>query len=148
MEACVRVVLQGTYHALPGGSDADGTEYAGALSQRVFRTIASAADDMAAVFGDDAPELSSLLVVWALQACLCLCSTAFDLMHAVHRLVSMQKYVLCLQQGYLLHVHLAYTLHNVLEGRRSPCALSYRIRPILPDQEMQRCVPLYVSAKE
>ena len=51
----------------PGGSDADGTEYAGALSQRVFQTIASAADDMAAVFGDDAPELSSLLVVWALQ---------------------------------------------------------------------------------
>ena len=52
---------------MPGGSDADGTEYAGALSQRVFQTVASAADDMAAVFGDDAPELSSLLVVWALQ---------------------------------------------------------------------------------
>lgn len=45
----------------------DGTEYAGALSQRVFQTVASAADDMAAVFADDTPELSSLFVVWALQ---------------------------------------------------------------------------------
>ena len=50
-----------------GGSDADGTEYVGALSQRVFQTIAAAANDMAAVFGDDTPELCSLLVVWALQ---------------------------------------------------------------------------------
>ncbi|BDA47404.1 Exocyst complex component EXO84A [Coccomyxa sp. Obi] len=50
-----------------GGSDVDGTEYAGALSQRVFQTVASAADDMAAVFADDTPELSSLFVVWALQ---------------------------------------------------------------------------------
>jgi len=37
------------------------------LSQRVFQTIAAAADDMAAVFGDDTPELTSLLVIWALQ---------------------------------------------------------------------------------
>ncbi|CAL8472152.1 g11694 [Coccomyxa elongata] len=50
-----------------GGSDIDGTEYAGSLSQRVFQTVASAADDMAAVFADDTPELSSLFVVWALQ---------------------------------------------------------------------------------
>ncbi|KAK9905543.1 hypothetical protein WJX75_001810 [Coccomyxa subellipsoidea] len=50
-----------------GGSDVDGTEYAGALSQRVFQTVASAADDMAAVFADDTPELMSLFVVWALQ---------------------------------------------------------------------------------
>jgi hypothetical protein len=52
---------------LTGGSDVDGTEYAGALSQRVFQTVASAADDMAAVFADDTPELMSLFVVWALQ---------------------------------------------------------------------------------
>ena len=39
----------------------------GALSQRVFQTIAAAANDMAAVFADDTPELTSLLVVWALQ---------------------------------------------------------------------------------
>lgn len=52
---------------MTGGSDVDGTEYAGALSQRVFQTVASAADDMAAVFADDTPELSSLFVVWALQ---------------------------------------------------------------------------------
>lgn len=50
-----------------GGSDADGTESAGALAQGAFRTLARAADDMAAVFADETPELSSLLVTWALQ---------------------------------------------------------------------------------
>ena len=50
-----------------GGSDADGTESAGALAQGTFRTLARAADDMAAVFADDTPELSSLLLTWALQ---------------------------------------------------------------------------------
>jgi hypothetical protein len=50
-----------------GGSDVDGTEYAGALSQRVFQTVAAAADDMAAVFGDDTPELSSLFVTWTMK---------------------------------------------------------------------------------
>ena len=50
-----------------GGSDADGTESAGALAQGTFQTLARAADDMAAVFSDDPPELSSLLLTWALQ---------------------------------------------------------------------------------
>ncbi|CAK0787894.1 hypothetical protein CVIRNUC_011116 [Coccomyxa viridis] len=50
-----------------GGSDADGTESAGALAQGTFQTLARAANDMAAVFADDTPKLSSLLVTWALQ---------------------------------------------------------------------------------
>ena len=50
-----------------GGSDADGTESAGALAQGTFQTMARAADDMGAVFSDDPPELSSLLLTWALQ---------------------------------------------------------------------------------
>lgn len=50
-----------------GGSDADGTESAGALAQGTFQTMARAADDMGAVFADDPPELSSLLLTWALQ---------------------------------------------------------------------------------
>ncbi len=49
-----------------GGGDADGVEYAGALAQAVFRALA--ADDMAALASAAAPELSALLVVWALQA--------------------------------------------------------------------------------
>ena len=51
-----------------GGGDADGAEYAGALAQAVFRAMAAAADDTAALSSASAPELSSLLVVWALQA--------------------------------------------------------------------------------
>jgi hypothetical protein len=51
-----------------GGGDADGVEYAGALAQAVFRALAAAADDMAALASAAAPELSALLVVWALQA--------------------------------------------------------------------------------
>ncbi len=43
-------------------------EYAGALAQAVFRALAAAADDMAALASAAAPELSALLVVWALQA--------------------------------------------------------------------------------
>ncbi|KAK9823889.1 hypothetical protein WJX72_006201 [[Myrmecia] bisecta] len=50
-----------------GGGDADGTEYAGALAQKVFRAIGVAADDVAAVFGEDAYELGALFMVWALQ---------------------------------------------------------------------------------
>ncbi|KAK9836141.1 hypothetical protein WJX81_004415 [Elliptochloris bilobata] len=50
-----------------GGGDADGVEYAGALAQSVFRALAAAADDTAALSSASAPELSSLLVVWALQ---------------------------------------------------------------------------------
>ena len=50
-----------------GGADAEGTEYAGALAQATFCAIADALDDMAAVFDKDAPELSSILVCWALQ---------------------------------------------------------------------------------
>lgn len=57
-----------------GGGDADGTEYANAMSQASFRAIAVAANDVAAVFQRDAPELSSLFLVWALQEtqrCVC-----------------------------------------------------------------------------
>ena len=57
-----------------GGGDADGTEYANAVSQASFRAVAVAANDVAAVFQRDAPELSSLFVVWALQEtqrCMC-----------------------------------------------------------------------------
>lgn len=50
-----------------GGGDADGTEYASAVSQASFRAVAVAANDVAAVFQRDAPELSSLFLVWALQ---------------------------------------------------------------------------------
>ena len=50
-----------------GGGDADSTEYASAVSQASFRAVAVAANDVAAVFQRDAPELSSLFLVWALQ---------------------------------------------------------------------------------
>ena len=50
-----------------GGGDADGTAYASAISQASFRAVAVAANDVAAVFQRDAPELSSLFLVWALQ---------------------------------------------------------------------------------
>ncbi len=50
-----------------GGGDADGTEYANVLAQASFRAVAVAANDVAAVFQKDAPELSSLFLVWALQ---------------------------------------------------------------------------------
>lgn len=60
-------LMNGWFCFLTGGSDVDGTEYAGALSQRVFQTLAAAADDMQHVFGDDTPELSSLFVLWAVK---------------------------------------------------------------------------------
>ena len=50
-----------------GGGDADGVEYANALAQASFRAVAVAATDVATVFTKDAPELSSLFLVWALQ---------------------------------------------------------------------------------
>lgn len=50
-----------------GGGHADGTEYANAVSQASFRGVAVAANDVAAVFQRDAPELGSLFLVWALQ---------------------------------------------------------------------------------
>lgn len=50
-----------------GGGDADGTDYANAVCQASFRGVAVAANDVAAVFQQDAPELSSLFLVWALQ---------------------------------------------------------------------------------
>ena len=50
-----------------GGGDADGVEYANALAQASFRAVAVAATDVATVFQKDAPELSSLFLVWALQ---------------------------------------------------------------------------------
>ncbi|KAL0048399.1 hypothetical protein WJX82_002404 [Trebouxia sp. C0006] len=50
-----------------GGGDADGVEYANALAQASFRAVAVAATDVAIVFQKDAPELSSLFLVWALQ---------------------------------------------------------------------------------
>ncbi|KAL3141745.1 hypothetical protein ABBQ32_004426 [Trebouxia sp. C0010 RCD-2024] len=50
-----------------GGGHGDGTEYASAISQVSFRGVALAANDVAAVFQRDAPELSSLFLVWALQ---------------------------------------------------------------------------------
>ncbi len=49
-----------------GGGEADGTDFAGAMAQRVFRTIGSAADDVNAVFGDDAADLAAQFLVWAL----------------------------------------------------------------------------------
>ena len=51
---------------LSGGGEADGTDFAGAMAQRVFRTIGSAADDVKAVFGDDAADLAAQFLVWAL----------------------------------------------------------------------------------
>ena len=50
-----------------GGGEADGTEFAGAMAQRVFRTIGTAADDVKAVFGEEATDLAALFLVWALQ---------------------------------------------------------------------------------
>lgn len=59
-----------------GGGDANGTEYANAVSQASFRAVAVAANDVAAVFQRDAPELSSLFLVWALQETQrCMCKT-------------------------------------------------------------------------
>lgn len=37
------------------------------MAQRVFSTIGSAADDVTAVFGEEAPDLSAAFLVWALQ---------------------------------------------------------------------------------
>jgi hypothetical protein len=37
------------------------------MAQRVFSTIGTAADDVAAAFGDEAPDLSAAFMVWALQ---------------------------------------------------------------------------------
>lgn len=50
-----------------GGGEADGTDFAGVMAQRVFSTIGTAADDVAAVFGVDASDLSAAFLVWALQ---------------------------------------------------------------------------------
>ena len=50
-----------------GGGEADGTEFAGVMAQRVFSTIGTAAEDVAAVFGNEAPDLSAAFMVWALQ---------------------------------------------------------------------------------
>ena len=36
------------------------------MAQRVFRTIGTAADDVKAVFGDDASDLAAQFLVWAL----------------------------------------------------------------------------------
>ena len=36
------------------------------MAQRVFRTIGTAADDVKAVFGDDATDLAAQFLVWAL----------------------------------------------------------------------------------
>ena len=56
-----------SYDTLAGGGEADGTDFAGVMAQRVFSTIGIAADDVAAVFGDEAPDLSAAFMVWALQ---------------------------------------------------------------------------------
>lgn len=50
-----------------GGGEADGTDFAGVMAQRVFSTIGSAADDVTAVFGEEASDLSAAFLVWALQ---------------------------------------------------------------------------------
>lgn len=42
-------------------------DYAGALAQQAFATIAAAAEDVAAVFQKDAPELGAVLLVWSLH---------------------------------------------------------------------------------
>ncbi len=53
--------------AISGGGEADGTEFAGAMAQKVFGAIAAAAEDTNAVFGEQAPDLSAAFLVWALQ---------------------------------------------------------------------------------
>ncbi|KAK9835250.1 hypothetical protein WJX84_010079 [Apatococcus fuscideae] len=50
-----------------GGGAAEGLDYAGALAQQAFATIAAAAEDVAAVFQKDAPELGAVLLVWSLH---------------------------------------------------------------------------------
>lgn len=37
------------------------------MAQRVFGTVGAAADDVAAVFGEEASDLSAAFLVWALQ---------------------------------------------------------------------------------
>lgn len=50
-----------------GGGDADGSDYAAALGQRLALVLAAAADDVSAVFGSAHAELSAAFLVWALQ---------------------------------------------------------------------------------
>jgi hypothetical protein len=50
-----------------GGAETDGADYAGALSQVVFRGVARATADVSLIFGKDAKELACLLVGWALK---------------------------------------------------------------------------------
>ena len=50
-----------------GGGAAEGLDYAGALAQQAFATIAAAAEDVAGVFQKDAPELGAVLLVWSLH---------------------------------------------------------------------------------
>lgn len=55
--------------ASSGGGDADGSDYAAALGQKLALCLAAAADDVAAVFGPAGgeAELSAAFVVWALH---------------------------------------------------------------------------------
>lgn len=51
-----------------GGGDADGSDYAAALGQKVALELGAAADDCAAVFGrEGAAELCAAFLVWALH---------------------------------------------------------------------------------
>lgn len=51
-----------------GGGDADGSDYAAALGQKLALGLAAAADDCSAVWGQPAPpELAAVFLVWALH---------------------------------------------------------------------------------
>lgn len=55
--------------ASSGGGDADGSDYAAALGQKLALCLAAAADDVAAVFGPTGgdAELAAAFLVWALH---------------------------------------------------------------------------------
>lgn len=44
----------------------DGTEFAAVMAHKLCSAVAAAADDVAAVFGDDTTDLTALFMVWAL----------------------------------------------------------------------------------
>lgn len=58
-------------YPFPGGADADGSDYAAALGQKLVLAVGQAADDCAAVFGraegGGRADLAAARLVWALQ---------------------------------------------------------------------------------
>ena len=70
VEAQQRIIKQYIHISMSGvtgGGAAEGLDYAGALAQQAFATIAAAAEDVASVFQKDAPELGAVLLVWSLH---------------------------------------------------------------------------------